>query len=97
MISRVDHIGIAVKNYEKARAFLETVLGAVSVASMEDSNLNYLWHVFTLGDMSRVELITPSGQPSFLENFLKKKDGGIHHITNPALSVRPQLPHGRAR
>ncbi|RJP71877.1 MAG: hypothetical protein C4532_06915 [Candidatus Abyssobacteria bacterium SURF_17] len=81
MIARIDHVGIAVKNYASAREFLENVLGAVSVTSMEDSHLNYLWHMFTLGDMSRVELITPSGEGSFLDNFLSKRDGGIHHIT----------------
>jgi methylmalonyl-CoA/ethylmalonyl-CoA epimerase len=81
MIARIDHVGIAVRDYETAKAFLEKALGAVSVASMEDSNLNYLWHIFTLGDMSRMELITPSGEPSFLANFLKTREGGIHHIT----------------
>ena len=80
-ISRIDHVSLAVRDYEKARAFFEDVLGAVSGASAEDSNLEYFWHIFSLGDMSRLELITPSGENSFLKNFLKERDGGVHHIT----------------
>ena len=81
MISRIDHVSIAVRDYEKARAFFENVMGAVSGAAAEDSNLQYFWHIFTLGDMSRLELITPSGEDTFLKNFLRDKEGGVHHIT----------------
>jgi methylmalonyl-CoA/ethylmalonyl-CoA epimerase len=81
MISRIDHVSLAVRDYEGARAFFENILGAVSGASAEDSILQYFWHIFSLGDMSRLELITPAGENSFLNNFLKDKEGGVHHIT----------------
>lgn len=81
MISRIDHVSIAVRDYEAARAFFEKAIGAVPGASAEDSNLEYFWQIFTLGDMSRLELITPSGEDSFLKRFLEDKDGGVHHIT----------------
>ncbi len=81
MITRIDHVSIAVKDYERARAFFEKAFGARSVASMEDSVLHYFWDIFTMGDMSRLELITPTGEQSFLKNFLKERDGGAHHIT----------------
>ena len=81
MISRIDHVSLAVRDYESARTFFENIMGAVSGASAEDSNLEYFWHIFSLGDMSRLELITPSGDESFLKNFLKEREGGVHHIT----------------
>ena len=81
MISRIDHVSLAVRDYESARSFFEKIMGAVSGASAEDSNLEYFWHIFTIGDMSRLELITPSGEGSFLKNFLREKEGGVHHIT----------------
>jgi methylmalonyl-CoA/ethylmalonyl-CoA epimerase len=81
MISRIDHVSLAVRNYEAAKAFFEKAFGAVSGAAMEDSYLQYFWHMFTLGDMSRLELITPTGEKSFLKNFLKERAGGVHHIT----------------
>lgn len=93
MISRIDHVSIAVRDYLSAKAFLEKAFGAVSVASMEDSNLRYFWDIFTLGDMSRMELITPSGEGSFLKNFLSKRDGGVHHITVETPDIQEMKKH----
>lgn len=93
IISRIDHVSIAVRDYEKARAFFEDVMGAVSGAAAEDSNLQYFWHIFTLGDMSRLELITPSGEDTFLKNFLRDKEGGVHHITLETPNIHEARRH----
>ena len=93
MISRIDHVSIAVRDYETAKAFVERVAGAVSGASAEDSNLEYFWHMFTVGDMSRLELITPSGEESFLKNFLKDREGGVHHITLETPDIHKTKSH----
>ena len=92
-ISRIDHVSLAVRDYEGAKLFFEKLLGAVSGASADDSNLEYFWHIFTLGDMSRLELITPSGDNSFLKNFLKDKEGGIHHITLETPDIHAAKKH----
>jgi methylmalonyl-CoA/ethylmalonyl-CoA epimerase len=92
-ISRIDHVSLAVRDYEAARKFFETIFGGVSVAAAEDSNLEYFWHIFTLGDMSRLELITPSGDNSFLKNFLKDKEGGVHHITIETPDIHAAKKH----
>ncbi len=82
MISRIDHVSIAVKDFEKANRFFKDVLGTVSGASGTDDSIKYFWNVFSVGDLTRLELITPTGEGSFLDNFLKdKKDGGVHHLT----------------
>ncbi len=82
MISRIDHISIAVKDYEKALSFFRDILGAVSGTSAEDHGRKYRWEIFSFGDLSRLELLCPTGKGSFLDNFFKKrKRGGLHHIT----------------
>ena len=81
MISRIDHISIAVKDYDNAARFFKTLLGAVSGSSAEDSDMQYRWELMALGDLSRLELIHPTGPDSFLNNFLKDKPAGVHHIT----------------
>lgn len=82
LISRIEHISIAVNDYEKAVHFFQNILGAVPGVGAEDSSLKFYWQIFSLGDMSRLELIKPTGEGSFLDNFLSnKKDGGVHHIT----------------
>lgn len=81
MISRIDHVSIAVKDYDKATHFFQKVMGAVAGVGTVDETLNFRWQIFSLGDMSRLELIHPTGPTSFLDGFLKDKAGGVHHIT----------------
>ena len=81
MISRIDHVSIAVKDYDKATHFFQEVMGAVAGVGTIDETLNFRWQIFSLGDMSRLELIHPTGPTSFLDGFLKDKAGGVHHIT----------------
>ncbi len=81
MIQRIDHISIAVRDFEKARAFFQDIFGAVPGATATDDSMKYQWRIFSLGDMSRLELISPTGAGSFLDNFLKDRDGGAHHMT----------------
>lgn len=81
MISRIDHIAIAVKDYDKAYRFFSTLLGAVPGSCSRDDSMKYLWQNLSLGDLSRLELLTATGPGSFLDGFLAKKDGGVHHIT----------------
>lgn len=81
MISRIDHIAIAVRDYTAAKAFFETLLGALAGASARDNHMKYEWENFYLGDMSRLELLWPTEKGSFLDPFLSGKQGGVHHIT----------------
>ena len=82
MISRIDHISIAVNDYEKAFEFFHHVLGAVPGKEGLDDDLKFYFRVFSLGDLTRIEIIKPSGEGSFLERFLSAKTGGgVHHIT----------------
>lgn len=80
MIARIDHVSLAVKDFEKARTFLCKVLGAIPCSWSVDDEMNYFWHIFALGDLSRIELLTPSAEGSFLERFLADREG-VHHIT----------------
>lgn len=81
MISRIDHISIAVKDYEKALHFFQNVLGAIPGSGAENPEKKFFWQIFSLGDLSRVELIRPTGEGGLLDRFLGRKAGGVHHIT----------------
>ena len=81
MILRIDHVSIAVRDYDKARRFFQQLMGAVAGAGTVDETMKYRWQVFSLGDMSRLELIHPTGPGSFLDGFLENRQGGVHHIT----------------
>ncbi|MDQ5986987.1 MAG: methylmalonyl-CoA/ethylmalonyl-CoA epimerase [Syntrophus sp. SKADARSKE-3] len=81
MVSRIDHVSIAVKDFEKAEKFFRTLLGGIPGASAEDKKTKYFWQIYSLGDLTRLELITSTGAGSFLDNFLAEREGGVHHIT----------------
>lgn len=80
MILRIDHVSLAVKDYEGAVKFFTKILGATSQYNGTDNNMKYYWETFALGDLSRFEIIKPTAEGSFLENFFKNKEGGIHHL-----------------
>ena len=88
MISRIDHVSIAVKDFERASRFFQDLLGAIPGAHEEDPSMQYLWQLFSLGDLSRLELMKMTGEDSFLKNFLAARDeGGVHHITLETPSI----------
>lgn len=80
MISRVDHVAIAVQDYESALRFFTHILGAIPGSSGEDTGMKYYWENLYLGDLSRLELLTPTGRGSFIDKFLSDREGGVHHI-----------------
>lgn len=94
MILRIDHIAIAVRDFDKARSFFTTLFGAIPGTSAPDESMKYFWENYCLGDLSRLELLTPTGEGSFLDGFLSSKEGGVHHITlqtNDILKARTTL------
>lgn len=88
MISRIDHVSIAVSDYPKALDFFRKVLGAVPGASARDDRLQFYWEILSVGDLSRMELLAPTGPDSFLKRFLSEKAGGVHHITFETPDIR---------
>lgn len=93
MILRIDHVSLAVRDYEKAERFFRTVLGIVPGVSATDPFTKYFWQLFSLGDLSRFELIRPTAPGSFLDNFLSDKEGGVHHITLQTSDIRRVKEH----
>ncbi len=78
---RIDHIALAVKDHDAALRFFRDILGAVPGERIAVENRKFYWQTLALGDLSRLELLSPTGEGSFLDGFLRKRDGGFHHIT----------------
>jgi methylmalonyl-CoA/ethylmalonyl-CoA epimerase len=86
MIERIDHISLAVKDIEKAKKFFCDILGLVPCTWSVLEDLKYLGQVFSAGDLTRVEMITPTGSGSFLDKFLAEREG-VHHICFQTLDI----------
>jgi methylmalonyl-CoA/ethylmalonyl-CoA epimerase len=76
---RVDHVGIAVDSVEAA----EPVLQALGCEKLVDDTVEgrFRWVYYTLGGASRLELIEPVAEESFLTDFLDRNGPGLHHVT----------------
>jgi methylmalonyl-CoA/ethylmalonyl-CoA epimerase len=81
MILRIDHIAIAVRDYDRAITFVRKIFGVIEGTYADVEPMKYFWQNLSIGDLSRLELLSPTGRGSFLDGFLKNKEGGVHHIT----------------
>ena len=93
MIARIDHVSIAVKDQEKAEHFFRDILGAVAGTGAADPATKFFWRLFSLGDLSRLEIISPTGKGSFLDGFLQGREAGVHHITLQTPDIRKAMAH----
>ena len=97
MISRIDHVSIAVKDQQKAEHFFRDILGAIAGAGAGDPATKFFWQIFSLGDLSRLEIISPTGEGSFLDGFLEDREGGVHHITLQTPDLKKAMAHLEAQ
>ena len=81
MISRIDHIAIAVRITTGHTGFFPLSSAPFPAQAAGTTGMKYFWQNLSLGDLSRLELLTATGPGSFLDGFLAKKEGGVHHIT----------------
>lgn len=93
MISRIDHVSIAVKDQQKAERFFREILGAIPGTNAADPATKFFWQLFSLGDLSRLEIISPTGKGSFLDGFLSDREAGVHHITLQTPNIQKAMDH----
>lgn len=79
MITRIDHIGIAVESIKESLAFFEDALG-VKLDRVETEEGGKTNVAFLPVGKSDVELVEPQDRESGLGKFLAKRGEGIHHI-----------------
>jgi methylmalonyl-CoA epimerase len=80
-IRRIDHISIAVRDLEKAKAFFLGVLGGRELFAAPVEPQKFRWTTIELGTSCFVELIDPLGKEGFVYKFLESRGEGPHHIT----------------
>ncbi len=84
MLTRIDHVGIAVRNLERAVAFYETTFGLRVVARevQEDQGVREAMLAVAAGPAggSYVQLLEPLGPDTPVGRFLARRGEGVHHI-----------------
>jgi lactoylglutathione lyase/methylmalonyl-CoA/ethylmalonyl-CoA epimerase len=79
MISRIDHIGIAVNNLDEALRVYRDALG-LEVTHVADEPEQRVKVAFLPRGGSEIELLEPYPGDGPIRKFMEKRGEGIHHI-----------------
>lgn len=77
-MTKIDHLGIAVKSIEAARGFYEAM--GLNIASEETVEHEQVRTAMIPVHDSRIELLEPTSEDSPVGRFLKKRGEGLHHV-----------------
>ena len=78
-ISKIEHLGIAVKSIEEALPYYENVLGlkCYNIETVEDQKVRT---AFLMVGETKIELLEPTSEESTIAKFIENKGAGVHHV-----------------
>lgn len=79
MLTKINHIGVAVKSLEESLPFYRDHLG-MSFARIETVDEQKVRVAMLQIGESKIELLEPTSEDSPVAKFLEKNGSGIHHI-----------------
>jgi methylmalonyl-CoA/ethylmalonyl-CoA epimerase len=90
MITKIDHIGIAVENLETASKYYQEVLGLEfeKLETVEEQKVKTAF--FKVGDI-HIELLEATDAASPIAKFIDKNGEGIHHLAFYTDAIENQL------
>jgi methylmalonyl-CoA/ethylmalonyl-CoA epimerase len=90
MISRIDHLGVAVRSLADAVKYYEGALGLTCEHVEEVAAQKVRTAFFDLGG-THLELLEPTAPDSPIAQFLEKRGEGLHHIAFATDDIDAQL------
>ncbi|MBW2368178.1 MAG: VOC family protein [Deltaproteobacteria bacterium] len=80
MIKGFNHVGVAVKDLDKAMAFFHEVYGMRLIRRDKYEDQPFETALVGIGEM-RLELIASLDSESFIADFIKDRGEGVHHMS----------------
>lgn len=95
MLSKIEHIGIAVKDAKQSKALFSALLGqepykTEPVASEQVNTIFY-----RVGE-TKIELLESTGEGSAIAKFIEKRGEGIHHIAFAVEDIQASIDRLKA-
>ncbi|MDR0353559.1 MAG: methylmalonyl-CoA epimerase [Opitutaceae bacterium] len=91
MITKIDHLGIAVHSLDETVSYYEKALGLKCEHREEVPSQKVRTAFFTVGQ-THIELLEPTSPDSPIAKFLEKNPkGGIHHVALGTDDITAQL------
>jgi methylmalonyl-CoA/ethylmalonyl-CoA epimerase len=90
MFKKISHIGIAVKNLDRAIKNFSNLIGSpvYKIERIDEQKIRVA--MFKIGE-SRIELIEPTSPDSPVAKFIEKRGEGIHHIAFEVDNIKSEL------
>lgn len=91
MLTKIDHLGIAVKSLAEAVPYYEKALGLKCEHIEEVPSQKVKTAFFAVGEV-HIELLEPTDPESPIAKFLEKNPaGGVHHVAFGTDAIEAQL------
>ena len=79
MLTKINHMGIAVKSLEETLPFYRDNLGMAFAGIEEVAEQKVRVAMLQIGE-SKIELLEPTSEDSPVAKFIEKNGAGIHHV-----------------
>lgn len=89
-MEKLEHIGIAVKNMEKAHSIFETLLGREHYKVEEVASEGVRTSFFEIGGV-KIEFLEATRDDSPIAKFIEKKGEGVHHLAFAVSDIRSSM------
>ena len=89
-MNKIEHIGIAVKNLEKANELYAKLFG-VPFYKMEEVESEGVRTSFFMSGPNKIELLEAMDEQSPIAKFIKNRGEGIHHIAFDVDNIETEL------
>ena len=87
---KIEHIGIAVRDLEKADLLFQSLLGSPSYKREEVESEGVITSFFKVGN-NKIELVQSNNPDSPIAKFIDKKGEGVHHIAFDVADIRYEI------
>lgn len=95
MITKIDHLGIAVRSLDESIPYYEKSLGLKCEHREDVPSQQVRTAFFQVGDV-HLELLEPTSPDSPIARFLEKSGEGVHHVAFATNDIRTQLDQAAA-
>ena len=90
MITKIDHLGIAVRSLDETIPYYEKALGLACAHREEVPSQKVRTAFFEIGEV-HLELLEPTAPDSPIARFIEKNGEGVHHVAFASSDLPAQL------
>ena len=90
MITKIEHIGIAVNDLKASEDLFKRLLGKKPYKKEEVASEGVTTSFFKIGEQ-KIELLKASSEDSPIQKFIEKRSEGVHHIALHVDSIAAEV------